>query len=136
MSDSWEDWENDDFEVPVLNVPTMEQFKRLQEQKLIEDSEIDLARDLICNKKEEDKDLEIAELKNLQQPTKFTQIPNNSFKKNKSKKTNFNQKEYEAKQKETSKKLKEDKSKKEKAREIFGEAEEDDEYAEYEDMFY
>ena len=40
MSDSWEDWENDDFEVPVLNVPTMEQFKRLQEQKLIEDSEI------------------------------------------------------------------------------------------------
>lgn len=134
MSDSWEDWENDDYEVPVLNVPTAEQLKRLEEQRLIEEADIELARDLICdNKKEEEEDLALLELK---QTTKFTQIPNNSMKKNKPKKTNQKQKENEEKQKALSKNLKEEKAKKEKAREIFGEAEEDNEYADYEDKFY
>lgn len=137
MSDSWEDWENDDYEIPVLNVPTAEQLKRIEEQRLIEEADIELAKDLIGNnKKDEDEDLVYAELK---QPTKFTQIPNNSIalmKKNKPKKTNQKQKENEQKQKELSKKLKEEKIKKEKAIEMFGEAEEDDEYADYEDKFY
>lgn len=137
MSDSWEDWENDDFDVPVLNVPTEEQLKRLHEQKLIEDSEIDLAKDLIDNNKnDKEEDLTLKELKALQQPTKFLQMPNNLLKKNKYMKTNNKQKEFEAKQKEESKKLKEDKAKKLKEREIFGEAEQDNEYEKYENMFY
>lgn len=140
MSDNWEEWENDDFVINVLNVPTEEQLKRLQEQKIIEDSEIDLARDLILNNKnEKEEDLAIEELKNLRQTTKFTQITNISIeikKKNNPKKTNNKQKENETKQKELSKKLKQEKAIKQKAKEIFGEAEENYEYAEYEDMFY
>jgi transposase-like protein len=46
------------------------------------------------------------------------------------------QKENEQKQKELSKKLKEDKLRKERERELYGEAEEDDEYTKYDDMFY
>jgi hypothetical protein len=134
MSDSWEDWENDDYEVPVLNVPTAEQLKRIEEHKLIEESDFELAKDLISNnKKYEDEDLAYEELK---QTTKFMHIPNNSFKKDKPNKVNNKQKENEQKQKDLSKKLKEEKIKKEKAREMFGEAEYNDEYADYEDKFY
>ena len=46
------------------------------------------------------------------------------------------QKENEQKQKELSKKIKEDKLRKERERELYGEADEDDEYSKYEDMFY
>jgi hypothetical protein len=135
MSDSWEDWENDDYEVPVLNVPTAEQLKRIEEHRLIEESDFELAKDLISNnKKYEDEDLAYEELK---QTTKFMHIPNNSFTPlDKPNKVNNKQKENEQKQKDLSKKLKEEKIKKEKAREMFGEAEYNDEYADYEDKFY
>lgn len=73
MSDSWEDWEN---EVPVLNVPTVEQLKRLEEQRLIEESDIELAKDLISGNKKEEEDLALLEIK---QTTKFMQLPNDSL---------------------------------------------------------
>jgi hypothetical protein len=143
MSNSWEDWENEDFDNPVLNVPTQEQLKRLEEQKLIEDFEIDLAKDLVCNNKQEkEEDLALEELKNLEQMKKNKQFLQNTKlpnKKNISQKKTDKQKENEEKQRAESKKLKEDKVKKLKEREIFGEAEPDDEYDEYEkyeDMFY
>lgn len=140
MSDSWEDWENEDYEIPVLNVRTPEQLKRLEEQKLIEEADIDLAKDLICNnKKEEDEDLVYEELKRLEQSAKNKNIPQKVQippKKNKPAKNTDKQKENEQKQKELSKKLKEEKAKKLKEQEIFGEAEYDDEYADYEDQFY
>jgi hypothetical protein len=143
MSDSWEDWENEDLDNPVLNVPTQEQLKRLEEQKLIDESEFDLAKDLIGNNtKEEEEDLVYAEIKRLEQSTKNINIPQKNqipTKKNNSQKTTDKQKENEQKQKAESKKLKEDKVKKLKEREIFGEAEPDDEYEKYEkyeDIFY
>lgn len=125
MSDNWEDWETDNYKVDLNLI----QLKRLEEQKLIEESEIDLATDLICNNtKTEKTDLTFI------QTTKFKEIPNNSIKKIKPNKTN--QKENEEKQKLLSKNLKEEKAKREKVKEIFGETEEDNEFIEYEDMFY
>jgi hypothetical protein len=137
MSDSWEDWENEDLDNPVLNVPTQEQLKRLEEQKLIEKSDNSLARDLFNNGEEED--LALEELKILEQLEKNKNIPQKvqmPAKKNKPTKNTDKQKEIQQKQRTESKKLKEDKVKKLKEREIFGEAEPDDEYEKYEDMFY
>ncbi len=136
MCDSWEDWENDDYDVPVLNVLTTEQLKRLEEQKLIEESDIELAKDLIGNnKKDEAKRLTYEEINCLEKPY----IQNNSIatisKKN-PKSTLNKKKENEEKQKIASKKLKEEKAKREKERELFGDAYYDDEYAEDEDKFY
>lgn len=136
MSDSWEDWENDNYEIHVLNIPTVERLKRLEEQRLIEEADVELARELIGNNIKEEEDLVYEELKRLEQPTKFTNIPNESLKKFKPKKANNKQKENEKKQKELSKKIKEAKAKKLKEKELFGEAEYDDEYADYEDKFY
>ncbi len=139
MTDSWEDWENEDFQVPVLNVPTQEQLKRLEEQKLVEESDNALARDLFDNGTKEEEDLVYDELKLLEQHIKITHVPNNSatlMKNNKPKKVNNKQKENEQKQKELSKKIKEEKAKREKEKELFGDTDYDDEYADYESKFY
>lgn len=123
MTDSWEDWENDDYEVPILQ--TEEQLKRLEERKLVEESDNALANELFQN--EEDlvaKDKTIHEL-NKTEPVKKGKPEKNS-----------KQKENEEKQKAASKKLKEEKAKREKERELFGDAYYDDEYADYEDRFY
>ena len=127
MSDSWE---NEDFEIPVLNVRTPEQLKRLEDQKLVEESDNALARELFRDNNKKD-DLAYTELKlstknNIPQKAQLPSIKNKLDK----------QKENEQKQKDLSKKLKEDKAKKIKEKEIFGEAEYDDEYADYEDQFY
>ena len=61
MSDDWEDWENQDFVIPVLNVPNEEQLKRLEERKLVEDSDNALTKDLFSN--EEDLALKQVEIK-------------------------------------------------------------------------
>ena len=129
MCDNWEDWETDNYIID-LNI---NQLKRLEEQKLIEESEIDLARELIFNNEKMEDDLTLIE---MEQTSKFTQITNNYTKKSKPHKTNQKQKENEEKQKLLSKILKEEKIKKKKARDIFGETEEDDEYIEYENKFY
>lgn len=130
MTDSWEDWENEDFDVVVLNIPTQEQLKRLEEQKLVEESDNVLASDLFNNdiKKQ---DLTYEQLKQSE-PIKNIQLPAN---KNKPSKKTDKQKENEQKQKELSKKLKEEKARREKERELFGYAEYDDEYADYEDKY-
>jgi hypothetical protein len=135
MTDSWEDWENEDYEVPVLQ--TVEQLKRLEEQKLVEESDNALARDLFGNKEEED--LVYDELKCLDHTfknannTQKVQLPTKKYK---PEKTLNKQKENEQKQKEISKKIKEEKAKREKEKELFGDVNYDDEYAEYEDKFY
>jgi hypothetical protein len=132
MSDNWED---DDYEIPVLNVPMLERLNRLEEQKQIEEADIELSKELFANEKEEEEDLAYEDLKRLEQQ-KFTHIPNNSLKKKTSEKAINKQKENEQKQKDLSKKLKEEKAKKKKVEEVFGEAVYDDEYANYEDKFY
>jgi hypothetical protein len=100
MTDSWEDWENEDFEVPVLNVPTQEQLKRLEEQKLVEEADNALARELfITINEEEERDLAYEELK---QSEKNKIIPQNTQlpAKKKPEKAVNKQKENEQKQKE------------------------------------
>jgi hypothetical protein len=139
MTDTWEDWENEDFEVPVLNVPTQEQLKRLEEQKLVEEADNALARELFITINKEEEDLALEELKLLEQSTKNKNIPQKvqvPAKKNKPEKSVNKQKENEEKQKAASKKLKEEKAKKIKEQELFGDAEYDDTYADYEDQFY
>ena len=130
MTDSWEDWENEDYTIPVLNIPTPEQLKQLEERKLVEESDMQNARDLFSN---EEEDLAIEEIRNQQ----IKKIKNISVKKIiKQEKKISNQKINEQKQKEQSKILKEEKAKKEKAKELYGEIDDDNEYAQYEDMFY
>jgi MinD superfamily P-loop ATPase len=135
MTDSWEDWENEDFEVPVLNVATQEQLKRLEEQKLIEEADNELARELFITINKEE-DLAYAELKQSEKNKNIPQKVQLPAKKNKPEKAVNKQKENEEKQKAASKKLKEEKAKKLKEQEIFGDAEYDDTYADYEDQFY
>ncbi len=129
--DDWEDWEADDFALPVLNVHNEEQLKRLEERKLVEESDNKLTKELFSNKEEclalEDDN------KNINKPLQVSRTEKKALlaKKFESKKL-----EHEQKQKEISKKNREDKIRKAKAAELYGEAEDDDEYAKYEDMFY
>jgi len=124
MTDSWEDWEDQDYNIPVLNIPNEEQLKRLEERKLVEESDNALTKDLF----EEDlvyQDLKKIENKNIIKPLPSTE--KKAPKKNVVNKQIIN----EQKQKAISKQIKEEKAKKLKGREIFGEADEDDEYDEY-----
>lgn len=128
MADNWEDWENEDFIIPDLVITNQEQLKRLEERKLVEEADLENARDLFM--KEED--LSIRELR--------IQETNNLYKNNaidiKPEKKISNQKINEQKLKEQSKILKEQKAKKEKAKDLYGESQYNDEYSEYEDKFY
>lgn len=127
MTDSWEDWEKDDYEVPVLNIQqTEEQLKRFKERRLVEESDNALANELF----EED-----LVYKDLKQKPSVLHKPHQQINVNKTNKVNKN-KENEQKQKALSNILKEEKARRKKEKELFGEAEYDDEYAEYEDKFY
>lgn len=132
MSDNWEDWENEDFVIPVLSVRNEEQLKQLEDRKLVEESDNALTRDLFSNNDDEDLTLKEMEQKNKNIIKPLPKTEKKEMKKNVLSK----QKENEQKQKELSKKIKEDKLKKCRERELFGEVEEDDEYAKYEEMFY
>jgi hypothetical protein len=45
MFDNWEDWDNEDSLVPVLDVHKKDELKRLEERKLIEESDKALTND-------------------------------------------------------------------------------------------
>ena len=131
--DDDDDWENT--ETIVLNI---EQLKRIQEQKLIEESDTALARELF----EEDetlKEMRATELKQNKIKSDETTSNHEIKYENKLKKNtvyNSKKEENELKQKEISKKIKEQKMLKQKHIELFGEAEtNDDEYADYEDKY-
>ena len=122
MSDDWEDWADDELIIPALNAA---QLKQLEERKLVEESDNALTKDLFSDGKQSD--LKIV----AKQQTKTT-----TTKKYNREKLVTNKEINERKQKEISKKNKEDKLFKKKLAETFGDAEEDNEYAEYEDQFY
>ena len=132
MTDDWEDWENQDFVIPVLSVRNEEQLKRLEERKLVEESDNSLTRSLFSGEEDDllREEFTRNETRSIVKPIRKTE------KKSPNKNVPNKQKENEEKQKELSKKIKEDKLKKKREREIYGEAEEDDEYAKYEDQFY
>lgn len=122
MSDDWEDWADDDLIIPTLNAA---QLKQLEERKLVEESDNALTKDLFSDDKQS-----VLKIVTKQQ-TKTT-----TTKKYNREKLVTNKEINERKQKEISKKNKEDKLFKKKLAETFGDAEEDNEYAEYEDQFY
>ena len=95
MSDDWEDWENEDFIIPVLSIPNEEQLKRLDERKLVEESDNALARELFSKDEE---DLVYDELKKLEEKTISKQLPITE-KKAPIKNASGKQKENELKQK-------------------------------------
>ena len=127
-----DDWENQDFVIPVLSVRNEEQLKRLEERKLVEESDNSLTRPLFSGEEDDllREEFTRNETRSIVKPIRKTE------KKSPNKNVPNKQKENEEKQKELSKKIKEDKLKKKREREIYGEAEEDDEYAKYEDQFY
>jgi hypothetical protein len=126
MSDSWEDWENEDYSIPILNVPNEEQLKQMKERKLVEESDNHLTKGLFSIDKQ---------LLNENQSLKTLQ---NDKKKEIKKKTVNNQKLNEEKQKLLSETIKQQKAIKQREKELFGEIEnsEYDKYTTYEENFY
>ena len=116
--DNWEDWDSDNY-----CLPNEEQLKKIDERKLVEESDNALTKNLFEDLKEvnkyEDKII----------------VPSLAEKRAPKKNLISKQKENEQKQKELSKLTKEYKAKKERENELFGEATES-EYAQYEEMFY
>ena len=130
MSDDWNDWDCDNYEVTVLNI---EQSKRIEERKLVEESDNKIANELFGF--ETNKTNETNETYEKQNSI----ANNNKFKPIREKRDDTShQKENELKQTELSKKNREIKIKQEKQIELYGKAEddEDDEYHYYTDKFY
>ena len=128
MEDDWEDWENENYSIPILN---SEQLKRLEERKLVEESDNKIAKQLFGHEDEEEE--EDISLQNQ------TQTLNNDklLKPIRNKRSVINkQKENEEKMKEKSKKIKEEKEKKQNEKELFCEAVDYDEYDEFAEKFY
>jgi hypothetical protein len=114
MTEDWEDWDCDNNIIPLLHVRNKEQIKRLEERKLIEESEIALMKDLFDNNS------------NTNNNNKET----TEIKKNKPKISK--QQENELKQKEMSIKLKLKKEQEKKQAELYGECR-PDKYDDYDD---
>ena len=49
MCDNWEDWDNEDYVIPVLIIHNKDEIKRLEERKLVEESENTLINDLFTS---------------------------------------------------------------------------------------
>ena len=126
MSDSWEDWENEDYSIPILNVPNEEQLKQINERKLVEESDNHLTNNLFSTDEQ---------LLNKNQNLKSIQ---NDKKKELKKPPVNNQKLNEEKQKLLSKTIKQQKAIKQREKELFGEIEnsEYDKYTTYEENLY
>jgi hypothetical protein len=121
MEDDWEDWDSDNFNVPDLLAPNAEQLKRLEDRRMVEESDNKIARQLFGHEEDEDEDLTNYKFKTINQNCNVT------IKSIRNKKNTVNkQKENEEKLKERAKKIKEDKAKKLAEKELFGEAEEDE----------
>ncbi len=111
MSD---DWNCDNYIIPVLNVENIEQLKRLEERKLVEESDNALMNELFDNTNTKNETYEtIKNIKNIN--INIEKI------KNKKEKTVSNQQENELKQKEFSQKLKNKKEAMKKHSDTFGE---------------
>jgi hypothetical protein len=116
MVEDWEDWECNNFTVPVLNINnSAEQIKRLEERKLIEESDNLLTKQLFVNNEEE--------YNNKESKFDLNTIQNTNQNTNKEKTKNkiSKQMENELKQKEISTKIKQIKIQKQKHIEIYGE---------------
>ena len=127
MNENWEhdDWEDDEFVVPVLNTSNQEQLKKLEERRLQEESDYLVAKDLFSN--------EEATIDKFDAEKNISKVQ--ITEKKKLIKKNFNN---EAKQKEASRKIREEKERKKKEIDTYGEndyCDKYDEYLEFEDKF-
>ena len=130
MADNWEDLENEDFVVLVASALNVEQLKRIEERKFVEESDNLLTKSLFNN----EEDFTQIKLNNSKQNSVIKPLQINETKR--SKKVS-NKQTNEEKQKEFSQKIKEDKLKRVREKELYGETEEDEyEYSKYEDEFY
>jgi hypothetical protein len=119
MCDDLEDWELADFSFPNIIIQSEETKKRLEERRLVEESDMTIAKNLFGNEKDE-----------TEIESKNKQIIHYS----KPKKIISKKYENELKQKELAKIVKEKKAAQAKHNELYGESIED-EYSYYEDKF-
>jgi hypothetical protein len=129
MSDDWNDWEDEEFTIPTINIYNQEQLKRIEERKLIEEADTELAKELFSDATIHQAKAEIQKNNSVK-----TQIQNHN-KLEKKIKNIQKQLENELKQKEKSKKIIEAKLKKQREIELYGEAEESYEYDEYDNLY-
>ena len=140
MLDDWDDWESENFVIPILNeVKNVEQLKKIEERRLVEEGDHALTYDLFQNKQPEiysqvHKNNNFVEIK-IEKKEKIKKISNQKANELKQKEKISNQKANELKQKELSKLIKQQKEKKDKEKELYGENDYDDEYSKYEDKF-
>lgn len=130
MSDDWNDWEDEEFIIPTINVVTQEQLKRIEERKLIEESDTELAKELFSDAKTASYEKIIIKNDSIKTLEETKQNTETKIKKLKNKMDN------ELKQKENSKKIIEAKLKKQREIELYGEPEEIYEYDEYDSLYH
>jgi hypothetical protein len=118
MSD---DWDCDNYIIPVLNVPNKEQLKQLEERKLVEESDNALMNELFdnTNAKSNRSNKETSEL--IQNINNKETNETNETKKNKKENPVSKQQENESNQKAFSQKLKNKKEAEKKHSDTFGE---------------
>jgi len=120
MCDDLEDWELEDFTIPNTIIQSEQEKRKLEERKLVEESDLAIAKRLFGN---EDYETEM----DIQNKQKTIQLE-------KHKKLISKQRENELKQKELAKIIREKKAAEERHNELYGEYVED-EYSHYEDKF-
>jgi signal recognition particle GTPase len=132
--DDWNDWEYDEFIVPTISLLNPEQLKRIEERKLIEESDTELSKELFSDVTSHQKFIVKNEFaKTSEDITKTKQNIESKIKKTK---YVNKQLENELTQKDISKKITETKLKKLREIELYGEAEEIDEYDEYDILYH
>ena len=133
MGDNWEDWEDAEIDLivsaPMVVIQKKEELKRLEERKLVEESDNALSKELFETEDNISKTIENVET------VKQIEVRNCSIKEDYKIKIN-KQKENEQKQKEISKKIKESKIKQKRHNELYGELEGEYMYDDYDDKFY
>ena len=132
MGDNWEDWEDAEIDLmittPTVVIQKKDELKRLEERKLVEESDNALSKELF---ETEDHIFK----KELHRELQQKEVSNCSIKEDHKIKIN-KQKENEQKQKELSKKIKESKIKQKRHNELYGELEGEYMYDDYDDKFY
>lgn len=132
MGDNWEDWEDAEIDLmittPTVVIQKKDELKRLEERKLVEESDNALSKELFETEAPIFK-------KELHRELQQKEVSNCSIKEDHKIKIN-KQKENEQKQKELSKKIKESKIKQKRHNELYGELEGEYMYDDYDDKFY
>ena len=134
MSDNWEDWE--DAEVDKFIAPLKEELQRLEERKLVEESDNALSKELFETDEYNKLKRVINPEANLEKNFKLEKEKASEKDKEKIKIKINKQKENEQKQKEFSKKNKEQKNNQKRHNELYGEVEGEYIYDDYGDKFY